>query len=263
MSTFHRTRPLDPPRESEYKPPCTNSHIWWCLEFPLVPYHKIQALQHEIVHALINKGIKRDVLLILQHFPVLTVGRRGNLDNLLVSERFLSDKGISLIHSERGGDITFHGPGQLIIYPIIDLREAGLSVVEYVARLEEVMIRTVSDWDIVAHRNPLNRGIWVGNCKLGSIGLTIRHGIAFHGLALNVNNSLEPFEWINPCGLRGIKVTSMSALLSQKVHMPEVIKSVKHYIREVFNIEFKTLGDAYLHEFLSFANKQKELAKPE
>jgi lipoate-protein ligase B len=158
------------------------------------------------------------------------------LNNLSVSENFLKKAVIPVIQVERGGNITFHGPGQLVMYPIINLQTAKLSVVHYVENLEEVMIRTAADWGITAVRNPLNRGVWVGNNKLGSIGIAIRRGICFHGMALNVNTSLEPFKWINPCGLRDTGITSMERELSRNVSMKRVSERIKHHLKAVFDV---------------------------
>jgi lipoate-protein ligase B len=153
-----------------------------------------------------------------------------------VSANFLEKAGIPVVKVERGGNITFHGPGQLVIYPIINLQVAGLSVVDYVENLEEVMIRSAADWGIKAERNPINRGVWVGNNKLGSIGIAIRRGICFHGMAFNVNVSLKPFGWIIPCGLQDMGITSMERELSRKVSMNQVRETVKHHLEAVFGV---------------------------
>ena len=181
--------------------------------------------------------IVKDIVLLLEHPRVFTLGRRGGLENLTVSGDFLEKAGVPVIHVERGGDITFHGPGQVVMYPILDLRDARLGVVDYVELLEEVMIRTASDWGIEAGRNPLNRGVWVGNNKLGSIGIAIRKGISFHGMAFNVNLSLEPFGWINPCGLQNIGITSMERELARKLSMDKVREAVKRHVETIFSVK--------------------------
>jgi len=205
-------------------------------ELTSVDYREAWELQSRLVAARRERRIGTDVFLCLEHPPVFTLGRRGGLENLMVSEDFLRKSGIPVIHVERGGNITFHGPGQLIGYPIIDLHAAKLSVVGYVERLEEVMIRTAADFGIEAERNPLNRGVWVGSNKLGSIGIAIRRGVSFHGFAFNVNLSLEPFGWINPCGLQGVGVTSIERELSEKVSMKQAREAVKHHIETVFEV---------------------------
>ena len=209
---------------------------WLCVELPVTEYKRAWHLQSNLVAAKYHKTLHENVVLLLEHPPVFTLGRRGGLNNLWVSENFLKKAFIPVVHVERGGDITFHGPGQLIVYPIIHLKTAKLSVIHYVEQLEEVMIRTAADWGIAATRNSLNRGVWIGNKKLGSIGIAIRRGICFHGMALNVNTSLEPFQWINPCGLENTRITSMERELSGSVPMEQVRERVKHHMETVFDV---------------------------
>jgi lipoate-protein ligase B len=210
---------------------------WLITEIPMIEYTEAWDLQVRLVSARKGRNIDKDMVLLLEHPPVFTLGRRGGRENLSVSEDILKREGISVFQVERGGNITFHGPGQLIVYPIIDLNEARLSVTDYVERLEEVMILVAADWGIRCQRNPLNRGVWVANKKLGSIGIAIRKGISFHGAALNVNLSLRPFSWINPCGLQGIGMTSLEQELGQRLSMDQVRLRVKRHIETVFGIE--------------------------
>ena len=209
---------------------------WLCIELPATEYKEAWHLQSNLVDAKYNKLLHKNVVLLLEHPPVFTLGRRGGLNNLSVSENFPKKAVIPVIQVERGGNITFHGPGQLVMYPIINLQAAKLSVVHYVENLEDVMIRTAADWGITAVRNSLNRGVWVGNNKLGSIGIAIRRGICFHGMALNVNTSLEPFQWINPCGLRNTGITSMERELSRNVSIKRVRERIKHHLEAVFDV---------------------------
>jgi len=209
---------------------------WLCVELPATEYKEAWHLQSHLVAAKKQKTINKNIVLLLEHPPVFTLGRRGGLNNLSVSETFLEKALIPVIQVERGGDITFHGPGQLIMYPIIDLQITQMGVVNYVENLEEVMIRTAADWGITAKRNPINRGVWVGNHKLGSIGIAIRRGICFHGMAFNVNISLKPFQWIKPCGLQDAGITSMAHELSRKVSMKRVRERVKHHLKAVFGV---------------------------
>ena len=210
---------------------------WLCADFALLNYEEARNLQLCLVTARECGIIVQDILLLMEHEPVFTLGRRGGRQNLRVSELFLKEARIPVVHVERGGDITFHGPGQLIGYPIMDLRAAKLTVTGYVERLEEIMIRTAAHWGVHATRNRLNHGIWVEGRKLGSLGIAIRRGITFHGFALNVNVSLEPFGWINPCGLQGVKMTSLEQQIARKVSMKEVREQMKHNIKEVFDVD--------------------------
>ena len=175
-----------------------------------------------------------DTVLLTEHPGVFTLGRRGGRAHLMVSEDFLAGQGIPLVHIERGGDITYHGPGQLVIYPIIDLRRARMPLTDYVHSLEEVMLRLARDCRVDAVRDPRNHGIWSGGRKLGSVGIAVRHGVAFHGLALNVNLSLLPFSWINPCGLCGVQMTSLAVETKADVSLEQAGRFLPDHLQEIF-----------------------------
>jgi lipoate-protein ligase B len=202
-------------------------------------YRHIWDLQQSLVTARHSGWLDSDLLLLLEHPPVFTMGRRGGRDNLCVSEAFLQQKGIEVVNIERGGDITYHGPGQLVGYPIIKLRNRGISVVDYVGKLEEIMIRTAGDFGVPAQVDDRNRGVWVGDCKLGSIGIAVRRGIAFHGFALNVNTDLKPFNWVNPCGLEGVGVTSLASETGQSLPMDRVRAAVCKYFEGILNFQME------------------------
>jgi len=210
---------------------------WRLIQLPPVNYRDAWKLQTDLVAARWDRRLDTDVILMLEHPPVFTLGRRGGMGNLTVPESVLKERGIQVIQVERGGDITFHGPGQLVVYPIIDLVSARLGVADYVGMLEEVIIQVAADWGITAGRNPLNRGVWVGNSKLASIGIAVRRGVSFHGVALNVDLALEPFDWIHPCGLRGIGMTSLKKELGESVPMDDVATAVHRRLEVVFGIK--------------------------
>ncbi len=220
------------------RPGSRNPQRGFCdaVDLGMLDYRTAWQLQTDLVSARIEGAIGDDIVLFLEHPPVFTLGRRGGLDHLLVSETFLKASGIPIVQVERGGFITFHGPGQLIAYPVMDLHAGRLGVVEYVAALEEIMQRTVAAWGIDARVNPANRGIWVGHKKMGSIGIALRKGISFHGLALNVNLDLTPFSWIQPCGLQGVEMTSMKQELDRELPMDEVRNAVMHHFEMVFGV---------------------------
>ncbi len=208
---------------------------------PTTDYIEALKLQRDIVTARIEEKIDVDVVLILEHFPVFTLGRRGCRDNLMVHEQFLKESNIEILHVERGGDITFHGPGQLVVYPIIGLSARGLKVIDYVAGLEEVMARTAEDWGIHAVGHPKNRGLWIEEKKLGSIGIAIRRGVSFHGIALNVNLCLEPFSWINPCGFKHIKMTSMANETCKSITMDMVKERATRHFAADFGFQMRPI----------------------
>ena len=224
---------------------------WYCLKLPLTAYETVWQLQTSLVLARKERRIDKDMVILLEHPSVFTLGRNGGRENLRVSESFLKKTGTQVVQVERGGSITYHGPGQLIGYPIIDLTAFRLKVVDYVGALEEMMIQAASQWKITAERDSRNRGIWVGDNKLGSIGVAVRRGVSFHGFALNVCVSLEPFCWIHPCGLQGIGMTSFEKELSRPVSVQEVKGTVKQCMEDVFNITFIPIGMNQVEDILN------------
>ncbi|GAB6142778.1 lipoyl(octanoyl) transferase LipB [Desulfocicer niacini] len=186
------------------------------MDLGLLDYQEALDLQQQYVEEKKSGIRKQDIILVLEHPAVFTLGRRGGRENLVVSEAFLKERGIPVVQTGRGGNITFHGPGQLVVYPIIDLNRAGMGVADFVHLLEEIMIKTAAHAGVTAHRSQMNHGIWVKNRKLGSIGLSVTRGICFHGLALNVNLDLTPFSWVNPCGLTGVSMTSLETETRKK-----------------------------------------------
>jgi lipoate-protein ligase B len=223
---------------------------WLLVELPVVDYRALLALQHRLVDARAVGALTNDLLVVLEHRPVFTLGRRGIRSGLLVREDFLSARGIEVVHVERGGDVTYHGPGQVVAYPIVDLKANGWKVADFVDALEEVMIRIAARWEIQAARNPLNRGVWVAGKKLGSVGIAVRREISFHGLALNVDMDLRPFTWINPCGLAGCQMTSLKEETEKQIRMEEVRKALVLDAREIFGASFERVNPAQLYATL-------------
>ena len=197
-------------------------------------YAEAHALQVCLTERRRSDAIPYDIFLVTEHEDTFTLGRSGGRENLMVSEQFLLKKGIPLVQVERGGDITFHGKGQLVIYPIFHMRKAGLTVSEYVYRMEELMIKLAADNEVYATRSPRNHGVWVKGKKLGSVGLAVRHGVAFHGLALNVNINLEPFCWVNPCGLTDVQMTSLSNEIGKEILVDNILMDLGKHISSVF-----------------------------
>jgi lipoate-protein ligase B len=206
----------------------------------MVPYSEAWDLQARLVKARVSGSLPNDVVLVLEHPAVFTLGKRGGRENLLVPEETLARQGIPIVQVERGGNITYHAPGQLVLYPIIHLERAGIKVVDMVDHLEEVMIRTCAEWGIQAERNPLNRGVWVGLKKIGAIGIAVSRGVSFHGMALNVNIDLTPFGWIQPCGLKGVEVTSIAQAAGRPVRVEEAVGVAVRHIEAVFGIRLKS-----------------------
>ncbi len=216
-----------------------NRNISQCLWVDLgqTDYRRALDLQLQIVNRKIKDRAWPDMVLSLEHTPVFTLGRRGGKENLTVSESFLDQKGINIIPTDRGGNITFHGPGQLVVYPIIDLRMRGFKVVDFVCGMEKVMVKTAGQWGISAAGDRVNRGVWIGGAKLGSIGITVRRGISFHGMALNINTDLTPFSWINPCGFDNIVMTSLKKECSRTIPMEKAREAVFQNFSDIFQID--------------------------
>jgi lipoate-protein ligase B len=217
-----------------------NRKTWLSVDFDRIDYRDAWELQGNLIMARKERILPNDIVLFLEHPAVFTLGRRGGRECMLVSDEFLEKAGVQVIQVERGGNITFHGPGQLVVYPIVDLQSAGIKVVDFVSGLEEVMLRTAENWGIAAERNAANRGIWVGPHKMGSIGIAVRRGISFHGLALNVHTDLTPFSWIQPCGLQNVAMTTMQQETAHKLPLQQVRTVLKAQFEMVFGIKLCT-----------------------
>ena len=202
----------------------------------LVTYENGMKLQQKLVE-MRQRGEIEDQLLLLEHPPVITLGRGGKSENLLASEQMLAAQGVRFFETTRGGDITYHGPGQIVGYPILHLGEGNRDVRKYVTNLEEVLIRTVAEYGITAERVEGKRGIWVGNDKIAAIGVRIARWVTSHGWALNVNTNLEHFRLITPCGLHGTGVTSISREIGREVPLAEVREILIPKFAEVFQCE--------------------------
>jgi lipoyl(octanoyl) transferase len=238
------------------------------VQLDIVDYATGLQLQQRLVN-LRKDGLVGDVVLLLEHTPVITLGRNAKAKNILVSSEELSQRGVEVFECDRGGDVTFHGPGQLVAYPIFDLRgfpvdgkPRTLGAVEYVRRLEEVLIRTCADFGIAAKRIPGLTGVWTDRdstarigtgdaacpdesktrqpstkheAKIAAIGVHISRGFTSHGFALNVNTDLSYFNLIVPCGIEARPVTSLEKELGKRLPLQEVAHSISRNIGVVFN----------------------------
>ncbi|MBI4455208.1 MAG: lipoyl(octanoyl) transferase LipB [Acidobacteria bacterium] len=209
------------------------------VSLPRIPYLECWGLQRERVMRCRQEGI--GAVIFVEHPPVITLGRAGKRSSLLVTEAQLQAAGIELVHADRGGDITYHGPGQLVVYPILNLALWKKDVHWYLRALEEVIITTLSDFDIMGYRSSLGAGVWAdhpnhGPAKIASIGIHLSRWVTSHGVALNVCNSLEPFRYIVPCGLTGVRITSMSNLLGRTVARPAVETTLWEHLMAQFDL---------------------------
>jgi len=200
----------------------------------LVTYENAMHLQQKLV-ALRQSDSIPDQLLLLEHPPVITLGRGGDATNLLAPPDVLRAQRVRFYQTTRGGDITYHGPGQIVGYPIVYLGEGNRDVRKYVTKLEEVLIRTVADYGITATRVEGKRGIWVGENKIAAIGVRIARWVTSHGFALNVSTNLEHFRLITPCGIHGAGVTSISREIGREISTDEVRSVLVAKFAEIFD----------------------------
>mgnify|MGYP001818973025 CR=1 FL=1 len=232
------------------KPPSPAApRVCYGVDLPQIDYRNAWGLQSGLVAARREGRLARDLFIFLEHPPVFTLGRRGGRENQVVPEAQLEKNGNTEVNVELGGNITYHGPGQLVVYPIIDLQAAGLGVTEYVSALETVMIRLAADFGVNAQRDRRNRGVWVGNNKLGSIGIAVRRGVSFHGLAFNANLALAPFGWINPCGLKDVGMTTLACERGTPVSMAAVRQAAWRQIEAVFGVRLEPKRPDWIEKF--------------
>ncbi len=206
-----------------------------------LPYDEALNLQKRVLEAKTNRGFP-DTLILLEHPPVITLGRRGNEENILASQETLRREKIRVVHAERGGDVTYHGPGQIVGYPIFTLANYGKDLSRFVFSLEEVLIRVCRDLGIEAGRKSLNRGVWVGGKKIASIGLAIRRWISFHGFALNWAPNMNHFRLITPCGLSGVEVTSVREILGEGTNSDTLRGLICEHFEDVFSIRLREVN---------------------
>lgn len=218
-----------------------------CLHLPLglVKYDEAFRLQKALAAAH-ELGAPPDVLITLEHPPVLTVGRGADRSNILVPEELLRAEGVEVHQSTRGGDVTYHGPGQLVGYPILDLRRLGLGAAAYVHSLEQVLIDVLAGYGLSARQDPHYIGVWTGSAKVAAIGVAISRGITLHGFALNVNPNLAHFGLINPCGITDKQVTSLSVLLGRTLTVDEVRPRVVAAFARRFGLQVVAVTEAEL-----------------
>jgi lipoyl(octanoyl) transferase len=211
-------------------------------------YGAALGLQQQLV-AERKKGLIPDQLLLLEHGHVITLGRNGHMENVLADDAVLSRAGISFYPTDRGGDVTYHGPGQLVGYPILDLRDWKRDVGAYVRGVEQAIMQTLADYGIEADRIPKLTGVWVGDRKIAAIGVHISRWVTSHGFALNVATDLSYFHYIVPCGLTR-PVTSM-AELGVRAGLQEVGESLAGHFGRIFDCEM-------LHEAAVLAGTERE-----
>jgi lipoate-protein ligase B len=215
----------------------------------LVDYNEAWQLQKQLLDKRAN-GIIDDIILLLEHTPTITIGKSGKPANIIVPAEKLEAQGISFITSDRGGDVTFHAPGQLVCYLVIDIRTQKKHVHQYIYELEEIVIRTLKDFSIDAARDDKHAGVWVSQQQIAAIGLSIKKGISMHGFAINVNIQRDYAAYINPCGIPGCKITTVSELAGRNVTIPEVIEKLLPAVSQIFYTKLEWISEMQLKGYL-------------
>ncbi len=198
-------------------------------------YKEAFDLQFELLEKRKNEEID-DVFLLVEHPPVITLGRNAKKENILFSEKYLKEHDVDLVEINRGGDVTYHGPGQLVGYPIVNIKKQKLGIKDFVYKLEQIFIDILNEeYDIEAVRDDINNGVWVNNEKITAVGLAVKRWITMHGFALNVSTDLDFFKLIVPCGIEGRGVTSLEKLTGKEIDMEKISEKVEEYFVREFN----------------------------
>lgn len=212
------------------------------MDLGLTPYAEVLARQQELVRLRLL-GAVPDTLILVEHPPVVTLGRAKRRANLTLDPEELRRRGVEFFEITRGGDVTYHAPGQLVGYPIFDLRQHGRDVLLFCRGMEAALIESLADFGVSASAIPGKAGVWLGDRKIASLGISVRRWVTFHGFALNVSVDLADFEVIRPCGEDPGIMTSMAAILGGPVSMPEVRRRVTARFAETFHLtEISALG---------------------
>jgi lipoate-protein ligase B len=214
------------------------THRALLLDLPVLAYGQALALMRGLVAAKVA-GDLPEILILVEHEPVLTMGRRSAEDDLKVSRACLREQGIDLHQVERGGLLTYHGPGQLVAYPLLDLKRLKLGVVDLVGRLEASILETLARFGVTARRIDGQRGVYVGTDKIASVGIAVKRSVSYHGLALNCEPNLDHFDLITPCGLTGVRMTSMADLLGRSISTTRVRPVLAEALAAQFDLELE------------------------
>ena len=202
------------------------------IDLGLSDYKEAYKVQCE-VRSKVADGAFENTLIVTEHRSVITIGRRGSTGHLFKTGEFLAGLGIEVLDVDRGGDITYHGPGQLIAYPIFRLENEARDIHGFLKFLEEVGVNFLSKYGVEAERVPGARGIWVKGAKIGSIGIGVKKWITYHGMAININTDLRPFSFIKPCGIQGVKITSLEYLVKERLDIEDAKRKLRESFEEV------------------------------
>jgi lipoate-protein ligase B len=213
---------------------------YW-LDLGLTQYAPAFAVQEQILQARLD-GKLAPTIILQENFPILTIGRSGSRDNILSSPQDLERLGIEVLEVNRGGDVTYHGPGQLIVCPLLYLGDIGLNANQYLHRLEDVLIELLARYNIHTGKKEGYPGVWLEEAKIAGVGIAVKHGYTFHGFSLNLNPDLEAFNLINPCGVSRMPVTSIRQVLGQSPPMADIKAQLKEIVEKTFALETRIIS---------------------
>ncbi len=230
------------------------------LQLDMVEYGEAWEFQKVLLEARVS-GKVEDCLILLQHPPTFTYGRRYKEGNLIANKEYYESLGFAIYKTDRGGLATYHGHGQLVGYPIIKISIYTKDYYQYLRMLEDVMIRTLIDFGIAARRNEGYTGVWVDNAKIGFIGVRMSFGYAMHGFSLNVNNDVSPFNHITPCGIQGVRITSVQELLNTSVNIEDICDVLARHYSDVFQIQMVPIENEIMSQRIRFGYTGLELSE--
>jgi lipoate-protein ligase B len=211
------------------------------LDLGLTSYAPAFAIQEQLLQARMT-GRFPPTIILQENWPVFTIGRSGSRANILVSTQELEQREIEVLEVNRGGDITYHGPGQLIASPLLYLGDIDLNANQYLHRLEDVLVELLAHYGIQAGKKTDYPGVWLGETKIGAVGIAVKHGYTFHGLSLNVNLDLTPFSLINPCGVSCMSVTSLHHLIGRPIAMAEIKARLREILERTFALRLQDVS---------------------
>ena len=212
--------------------------VGYWLDLGQMPYSPAFEIQERLLKARIEGRLAPTVIL-QENPPVFTIGRSGSRKNILASPEDLKARGIDVLEVNRGGDVTYHGPGQLVASPLFYLGDVGLNANQYMHSLEDVLVELLTQYDIRTHKIEDYPGVWHGESKIASVGIAVKHGFTFHGLSLNVDPDLDAFNLINPCGVKLMPVSSVRQVLGHSPPMAEVKKQLKALVEKTYDINVR------------------------
>ncbi len=202
------------------------------LDLGLIDYEEAYRIQKEFVRRRKLDEID-DSVIIAEHQNIYTIGRVGRIENVLAANEILASRGIKVLRVDRGGDVTYHGPGQLVVYPIVDLKVCQMDLRQYLRSLEEVVIRFLKDYDVLSGKLKNKTGVWVSGKKIASVGIGASSWVTFHGFSVNINCDLSFFSMIKPCGMDGVEMTSLECIKEQPVSFSEAKSKILKHLNDV------------------------------